>query len=436
MAISVTKKSQFYLIFSFLGLISIGTLLLKSPLVSHRDGLAWIDALFTATSAVCVVGLNSVATDGFNWVGKLVILLLIQGGGLGMVTITASALLLIGRDFSWSGKKVLASVSGEFPINGINDLTRTVIGYTLVIELIGFLLLIPGFLTHDMSFFEALWQSLFHTVSAYCNAGFSALETNLVIEQSSYLKVILASLVIAGGLGFYVVYDIFHHERGGHYRINTKIVLITTLTLLVGGTFAIMSLEQLARPESMSWVDAFFQSAVARTAGFRSVDLNSLSSSTQFVLVALMMVGASPNSTGGGIKTTTFALVMLSIWNNIRGKTRLVIFKREIAPEYHIKAFAIMLIYVSITIICSIIVAATVKSSEFTLKQIGFEVVSALTTTGLSLGYSGGAQTYGKIALIVCMFVGRVGPFLIFMFLMSKNRQSHLAFPEEHIILT
>lgn len=436
MAISVIKKSQFYLISSFFGLISIGTLLLKSPLVIHRDGLPWIDALFTATSAVCVVGLNSVTTDGFNWVGQLVIMLLIQGGGLGMVTITASAILLIGRDFSWSGKKVLASVNEEFPISGINDLTRTVIGYTLVMEFTGLLLLIPGFLSHDMSFLEALWQSLFHSIAAYCNAGFSTLETNSIIEQNSYLKTILAALVIAGGLGFYVVYDIFHHKRGNYYRINTKIVLITTFVLLTAGTLSIMGLEQLANPESMSWIDAFFQSTVARTAGFRSVDLNSLSSSTQFVLVALMMIGASPNSTGGGIKTTTFALVILCIWNNIRGRTRLVIFKREIAPEYHIKAFAIMLIYVSIAIICSIIVAMTVEASAFTLKQIGFEVVSALTTTGLSLGYSEGAGIYGKTALIICMFVGRVGPFLIFLFLMDKNKQSHLAFPEEHIILT
>lgn len=436
MAISVTKKSQFFLIFSFFGLISIGTLLLKSPLVTHHDGLPWLDALFTSTSAVCVVGLNSVSTDGFNWVGKLIIMLLIQGGGLGMVTITASAILLIGRDFSWSGKKVLASVSEDFPINGINDLIRTVIGYTLVIELTGLLLLLPGFLAHDLTFLEALWQSLFHAISAYCNAGFSTLDTNLAIEQNSYLKTVLAALVISGGLGFYVIYDVFHHKRETHYRINTKIVLITTFVLLTVGTLSIMGLEQLAAPEGMSCVDAFFQSTVARTAGFHSVDLSALSSSTQFVLVALMMIGASPNSTGGGIKTTTFALVILCIWNSIRGKTKLVVFKREIAQEYHIKAFAIMLVYVLIAVLGSIIVATTVDASEFTLKQIGFEVVSALTTTGLSLGYSDGAGIYGKTALIICMFVGRVGPFLIFMFLMSKNRQSHLSFPEEHIILT
>ncbi|NLK83049.1 MAG: potassium transporter [Lentisphaerae bacterium] len=437
MAVNVIKKSQFYMIFSFLGLILVGTLLLKSPLVQHNNGgLDWLNALFTATSAVCVVGLTSIPTDGFNWVGQLVIMLLIQGGGLGMVTITASAVLMIGRDFSWGGKKVLASISEDFPISSINEMIKTVVGYTFFMELSGLILLLPGFLSYDLSFGEALRQSLFHTISAYCNAGFSTLSNNFIIEDSSYIKMVMTALIIAGGLGFYVIYDILHHERNKHYQINTKIVLATTFLLLFAGTLSIKGLEWLGTHHNISWLDAFFQSTVCRSAGFNSVNLTALNSSTQFILVLLMMVGASPNSTGGGMKTTTFALVLLSIWNSIRGKNRVVVFGREIAQEYCVKAFAIMMIYISIVIIGSIFVCATVEASGFTLKQIGFEVVSALTTTGLSLGYSGGAGTYGKTALIICMFIGRIGPFAIFMFFISKNRQSHLSYPEEHIILT
>ncbi len=407
--------------------------MLKSPFVTHTGGLSWLDAFFTSASAVCVVGLSSVPTDGFNLIGQWVIVLLMQAGGLGMMTITASIVLLLGRDFSWGGKHLLASVNEDFPINHINKLIMTIVGYSLLIELMGFTLLTIGYLHQGISPGYALHYGLFHTVSAYCNAGFSPFPDNLC-SQTAYVKLIMGSLIILGGLGFYVTFDLINNLRGTTYRLNTKIVLGTTLILLAGGTLAIKGFEWMNGNTSISWLDAFFQSVTCRTAGFNTVDIPALATSTLFIMSFLMFVGASPNSAGGGIKTTTFAIVCLSLWNLFRGRERLVLFKREIDPAYQVKAFGIMLIYLTIIVTVTTVVCATLKSFH-PVKEVGFEVISALTTTGLSLGYSMEAGSIGKIALIVCMIAGRVGPFTIFMFIVGRRRESSLAYPEENINL-
>ncbi len=425
------RKSQFYLIFSFMALIFMGTLLLKAPFVEHAGGLEWVDAFFMSTSSVCVIGMASVPVDDFNLAGQLVILLLVQVGGLGIMTLTASIIFFLGRDFSWSGKKVLASISDDFPISKINVLIKTIVIYTLLIELAGFILLVPGFYFGGHSLGESLYYSLFHCVAAYCNAGFSLFRTSLV-SQSAYIKVVIALLVICGGFGFYVIYDILNWRT--RTLVNTKLVVITSLILIVGGALGVKVLESLGGNHSLTWVDAFFQSVTTRSAGFNTVDLGELDSSTLFVMTALMLIGASPNSTGGGMKTTTFAIVVLSVWSIVRGREKLVIFKREISEEYQMKAFAIMLIFMLIAVGCTVFVCAT-ATTAYPLKKVGFEVVSALATTGLSLGYAEVAEAYGKIALMVCMFLGRLGPFFIFMFLVGHDKKSQLSYPEETVIL-
>ncbi len=433
MAANMIRRSQFYLIFSFIALIVLGAVSLKLPFVKHAGGLDWIDAIFTSASAVCVIGLASVPTGEFNLAGQIVILLLVQVGGLGIMTLTAAVVFFLGRDFSWGGKKVLAAISDDFPINDIGSLIKTIVGYTMTIELVGFILLIPGFLYQGHPFFEAVFYSLFHTIASFCNAGFSPYPNSL-INHNLYVKAIICLLIISGGFGFYVIYDTFHRKGSGRFQINTKIVLITSVVLVIGGALCIKGLEWLGGNTALPWGDAFFQSITTRSAGFNTVDILDLQSSTLFIMTSLMFIGASPNSTGGGMKTTTFAVVMLSIWSIVRGRNKVVLFKREISPDYQMKAFAIMIIYILI-IICATVFVCGTTSSSYPLKKVGFEVVSALTTTGLSLGYAEAAEPYGKIALICCMFLGRLGPFSIFMFLMGKNKESQLSYPEETIIL-
>jgi trk system potassium uptake protein TrkH len=433
MAAGIIRQSQFYLIFSFLGMIVLGALLLKAPFVTHKGGLAWLDAFFTSVSSVCVVGMASVPIDGFNTAGQLVVVFLVQAGGLGIMTLTASIIFFLGRDFSWGGKKVLASISDDFPINKINVLIKTIVLYTFAIEFTGFLLLLPGFYWQGHSLGESAYFAFFHAVAAYCNAGFSLYPTSFT-GQSVYLKMVISMLVICGGLGFYVIYDILNRRPGTYFQVNTKIVVITSLLLIAGGTLGIKGLEWLGENKTLSWADAFFQSVITRSAGFNSVDMQNLESSTLFIMTMLMLIGASPNSTGGGMKTTTFAVVVLSVWSIVRGHGRVVVFKREISAAYQMKAFAIMIVFLMIVIVCTVFLCATISSS-YPLKNIGFEVVSALSTTGLSLGYAEVAAPYGKIALMCCMFLGRLGPFSIFMFLAGRNRHSQLSYPQETVIL-
>ncbi len=430
---NVVGNSQFILIFSLAALIAAGTVLLKSPLVEFDGELSWLDSLFTCTSAACVVGLSSVPTDSFNLAGQWVIILLMQGGGIGMMTIAASFVLMLRHDFTWRRKHMLASINDDFPICHVGGLIKTVIGYSLIIESIGFLLMLPGFLfIEKYDLFHAVHYSLFHTVSAFCNAGFSPFPDNLM-GIGSYLKLVICALIVSGGLGFYAIYDIVRHRRREHFQVNTKIILFTTFLLITGGTLAVKGFEWLGG-EQIAWVDALFQSITSRTAGFNTVHIPALESSTLFILTVLMFIGASPNSTGGGIKTTTFAVALLSAWSILCGREKLTVFKRNIEAHYQIKAFAIIMTFMALILSCSIFICMTVES-HFSIKEIGFEVVSALTTTGLSLGYSMEAEPYGKTALIVCMFLGRIGPFATFMFLVGRTKAENLSYPEESITL-
>ncbi len=428
------KKSHLYLILSFAAQIVVGAVLLKSPLVEFKGHLEWLDALFTSTSAVCLVGLTSVPVDSFDLTGQIVLIMLMQLGGLGMMTITASVVLLLRHNFSWQNKKMLSIVNANFPLHNIQDLNRFVILYSLILELTGVMLMFPGFLfLEKCSVGESIHYSFFLSVSAFCNAGFSPLPNSL-IGVSTYLKLVVCVLIVCGGLGFCAIYDIVNRQRGMQLQINTKIILVTTLFLIVAGTLAIKGLEWMGYNPELSWIDALFQSITSRTAGFNTVSIPGLGSSTLFVIALLMFIGASPNSTGGGIKTTTFAIVLLSIWSVCRGRDKLILWKREISPQFLLNALAIMMTFIILAIICSVFLATAVDS-EMTFKKISFEVVSALTTTGLSLGYTPEAAPYGKMALILCMFLGRLGPFSVFMFLVARTKPETLSYPEEPVNL-
>ena len=434
MTLSFIKESQLYFIFSFLGAIIIGTLLLKMPWVTHNSGpLEWLDALFISTSAVCVTGLVTVTTSGFNFPGQLIILCLIQIGALGIMTLTASIIVLMGRKMNYSNTMILSNLSESFPLKSVDALLRTILTYTVVIEFVGFVLLTYGFLFEGKyTFGKAVYYALFHSISAFCNAGFSTFDTSL-IGMSPFIKVVVSLLIILGGLGVYVIYELSHFSHKHFLRIHTRLVLISSLILIVFGTVCFKVFEHHGH-SSISWLDAYFMSVTARTAGFNTIVMNELvmHPGSIIILIAFMLIGASPGGTGGGMKTTTAALVFISLYNTFKGNSKVLLFNREIIQNNVLKAFTIMFSFIAISIVAATWLTAT---DNATLESAFFEVASALGTVGLSLGISSNATDAGKIILIICMFVGRIGPFTMFLFLLGKEKSSRLEYPQERVIL-
>jgi trk system potassium uptake protein TrkH len=398
--------------------------------VTHSSGaLSLIDALFTATSAVCVTGLTTVNPGGFNLTGQLVILLLIQLGGIGIMTLTASILVSVGRNMSFDNTLMISNVSENFPLRQVESMLKTVIFYTFFIEAIGAALLTYGFLDsskYNFSLGKAAYLGIFHSISAFCNAGFSTFDENL-IGTTAFIKIVISVLIIFGGLGIYVIYDLTHSEHK-KLKIHTRLVLITSLILIIFGTLAFWLLES----GRISWVDAYFQSVSARTCGFNSVDMGIFHPASLAVFIVLMMIGASPGSTGGGMKTTTAAIIFMSIYNTFKGNNKVLMFNREIPTLNVLKAYSMMFIYILIAVVATVFASAT---SEDSLQSVVFEVVSALGTVGLSLGLSAKAGVACKLVLILCMFVGRIGPFTIFLFLLGKEKKSKLNYPQENVII-
>ena len=432
MVIGFAKKGQSLFILSFAALIFCGTLLLKLPWAFHGH-LAWVDAYFTATSAVCVTGLSSVATGKFTLFGQLVILGLIQLGGIGIMTLSASILLLIGRGLSFSNPLLISNLSDNFSLRGTEGLTRTVIQYTLVSEGIGFFLLLPGFWA-KYPLPEAVWYSFFHAVSALCNAGLSPFPDSL-IGQTRWTQMTVAGLIILGGLGVYVIYDLLMVFRHKQYRlrVHSRVVLVATLILIAAGT-VLLWLNGYVRETGLSWYDAFFQSVTARTAGFNSVDIGELPAESLTLIIILMLIGGAPGSTAGGMKVSTVALAVSSIIGTFKGNADVQMFKRTIPIANVLRAYTIIVTFILLTCAGAIFLHM-LTPERFAMMECFFESASAISTTGLSTGATSSLTSFGKIYLACYMFVGRIGPFTVMLFLLSREKKRRLRYPEERIII-
>ncbi len=410
----------FYFSLTFIFLIIIGTFLLH-----FHTNLSLIDSIFTSTSAVCVTGLIVTDTAKLDIYTQLIILSLIQLGGLGVMVLTSSILLYIKGFLDLRTKILLQKVGDYFSLYDIEKILKIVIFYTFSIELIGAVILSIGFKIEGYPIGKAIYFGIFHSISAFCNAGFSTF-TNSLIGHNILIKITVSLLIILGGLGFFVVYDLLYEKN--KITVHTKIVLLSTLILILSGFLLIFILNF----KHISIIDSLFQAITPRTAGFNTVDLNSLSIETIFILIILMVIGASPGSTGGGIKTTTFFLIFIACFKVIKGSDRVVVFKRKISNFIILKAFSLFFIY------CSIITIATsllMNTNQHDLLKCFFEVTSALGTVGLSLGITPKLDLWGKIIIIFCMFVGRIGPASFIMMLTLKEKQSYIDYPEEKVII-
>ena len=413
----------------FMLLIAIGTLLLYLP-VSHQDGadMSLIDSLFVATSAICVTGLTPVdISQTLSLFGSTVLMLLIQVGGLGYAVIAVIIIRLAsGRIDASTGNLLRDSLGADHRID-TKRLLKAALSVTALIELMGAALLFVSF-SECYPFWRAVYLSVFHSVSAFNNAGFDLFSDSMMKWNTDALVLItIASLIALGGLGFILYNDLFEHFRNGKkISVHTKIVLSTTAFLIISGTV----LFRLVLPD-IDWKNAFFQSVTTRTAGYFSYDQTILPPAGVARTIVLMFIGASPGSTGGGVKTTSFYTAVKAAFSLLLGRNPAA-FKREISQESVMKAFFVIII--SVLLVAAAAFLLTVTDPQFTADKILYETVSAYATVGLTMGITPYISTGGKIILIIMMFLGRVG-FMTIITAFARRRASGARYLEEKVII-
>lgn len=436
----LTGNPPVTLMLSFLLVILFGAILLMLPVSSKLKTVTpFMDALFTATSATCVTGLVVVDTGThFSFFGQMVILMLIQIGGLGIMTISTVFAIILGQRINLKLENIMYQVvGGSYAVN-VFQLLKSIVLVTLVIESVGTLLLFARF-AQDFQPMEALFLALFHAVSAFCNAGFSPLGNNLVSYVDSLaVNLVITALIIAGGLGFSVIIDLQHHalkkDRARKLNLHTKIVLVTTAFLLVLGFIVFYLAEYNGAMRGFSIhrriLSSWFQSVTLRTAGFNTIDLSQIGKASVLISIVLMFIGASPGSTGGGIKTTSFAVLTLSVISLLKGKRHISVFKRRI-HEYNFRE-ATGLIMISITIIL-VVLFFLMLVEPHAFDKLLFEAVSAFGTVGLTLGITPQLTVIGKLLITVLMYVGRIGPLTMIYAFSTRAKQININYAEEKI---
>jgi len=430
------------LLLSFLFIIITGTFLLMLPrAVNIPYKISFINALFTSTSATCVTGLIVVDTPVyFSLFGQLIILGLIQIGGIGIMTISSFLTIFFGRGISIRERVFLFDMLSTDHFEIITSTIKNIIKLVLFIELIGALLLMIVWHKEGWQLGILIYNSIFHSVSAFCNAGFSSFSNNLIDYRSNlFINIIIGSEIILGGLGFVVLMDIGFSRimnknviKQKKYKLQTKLVLIVSgILILIGALFFIVIEYDKEENFLTNLITGFFTSISARTAGFNTIDVHNVSSSMSLVLIILMFIGASPGSTGGGIKTTTFAILLISIFSILIGKKRIVLFNKNI--PFVVLNRALIVFIIAISLICLSLFILTISENSNFL-DILFETTSAFGTVGLSRGITSTLTIFGRIIIILCMFIGRLGILtLAFAITPQKEQVERVEYPSEMV---
>lgn len=448
-------------VISFIGLILIGTVLLMLPRTTLEAPLSFVDAFFMATSAVCITGLSvtDISTN-FSLFGQTIIMLLIQVGGLGIMTFTGFFGYFFSGGFSFKNQLMFGEILGENKLNDVVSTLLTIIFITLLFEFIGGVFI---YFTLDPSLFngmgERVFFAAFHAISAFCNAGFSILSdgvTNPGYRFNYNFQITLTLIFVLGGLGFGTVYNFYTYLKGKlnaiiclvflkksykhkaqPFSFNTKFILLCNAIVLVLATVSYFLMEQKNTliPDGSAfgeWVTSLFMANASRSAGFNSVNVNFVSTPTLIMLTTLMWMGASPGSTGGGVKVTTVAIAFMNIFSLARGKDSIEVFKRKIAFESNNKAFAIIIL--SVLTITFSFVLLNFSDPDKSMKALLFESVSAYTTCGLSLGVTPSLSATGKMVVIFTMFVGRVGMLTLLVAFIKNTKNKSYVYPTEKLL--
>lgn len=417
------------IVLGFLIVILLGTILLMLPIsINEGENVSFIDTLFTSTSAVCVTGLIAIDTaDTFTVFGRTVVALLIQIGGLGVTSVGVGFIMLLKKKIGIKERTLIKKSMNLDSLKGVVKLVKSILIMTLIFESIGVILSYIVF-SKDYAPLDALGISLFHSIAAFNNSGFDILGglQNLIPYQSNViLNLTTCGLIIFGGIGFLVIKEIIEVRSFKKFTLHTKIVLIMTGILLVAGTIL------LKLTEDISWLGAFFFSTSARTAGFSTYPLSNFTNAGLFVLIILMFIGASPGSTGGGIKTTTLFTLNKSIYSTSTNK-HCTAFKRKIPLGVILKAFNVTIL--ALFVICIGTFILSILEPNYTFMQLLFEVTSAFGTVGLSTGITPDLSALSKFIISLIMFIGRLGPMTIAT-IWSFKKPSDACYSEETVII-
>ncbi|VBB05082.1 cation transporter [Lucifera butyrica] len=426
---------------SFAALIVFGALLLMTPFASVRSSsLSFIDALFTATSAVCVTGL--VVTDTgtyFSFFGQTVILLLIEIGGLGIMTVATLLVVITGKRINLRERLLIQEATNQLDLSGVVRLTLYIVKATVLVEFIGGSILAAHFY-QDLGW-QGIYFGYWHAVSAFCNAGFDLFGQFRSITgyvNDFVVNATIGGLIIIGGIGFPVIADLWNYPVRKHFSLHSKVVIATSLGLIVTGAVFIFAAEYTNNSTlgeltlSGKILASFFQSVTARTAGYNTIDTGSLREGTLLMLIVLMFIGASPSSMGGGIKTSTFAVLTSAIISSVTGKKDPVIFLRKVSQLTVYKAFTVVMISLMLVTGVSLVMTFT---EQVPFIRILFEVVSAFGTVGLSTGITPTLSETGKALIILTMFSGRVGTITLLMALALRPHKAAIKYPEGKFII-
>lgn len=440
-------RPAFLFVSTFLFLIFCGACFLKMPrAVNPGEFISFTDALFTSTSAACVTGLTVVDTaTKFSVFGKIVILLLIQIGGFGMVIFGAFFAVIFGKSLNLRSVAIIEDLLSDERINNIKSALVKIFRATIIIEGCGALLLAVAWRDYFSSASDLIGFSIFHSISAFCNAGFGLFTENLMhssTQNNPLLLYTIAILIILGGLGFGTIIEIFNkctvkQKRKIRFSLQTKIVIVVSFCLIMVGFIGLYFVEGNNSMQNMSVIQrfnhSFFQSVTARTAGFNSIDMSLLTNPAILLLIILMFIGGSPGGTAGGVKTTTLAVSFISIKSIIKGERRLSFMRKNIPYRNFNSAVIVMVFSVSLIIVSSFILSFTEPQADFL--TILFEEVSAFGTVGLSLNFTSSLSVAGRYIIIITMIIGRLGPLTVAVAMSGNNKKIDYEFPEEPIMI-
>lgn len=433
--------------FGFLAGIAIGTILLCLP-ISSRSGewTSLLDSAFTATTSICVTGLVTVTTvEHWSFFGQLVILFLIQFGGLGIVTFTTTILIVMRRKITLKERLLIQDAYNLDTLGGMVRLTKRILKATLCVESIGAVFLAIQFI-QDYGPLQGIWKAIFTSVSAMCNAGIDlAGSQSLMPYQGNILvNLTIMALIVLGGLGFPVWWDLAQFIKKRKQSVpklslHSKLVITITTVLILGGALSVFMLEY-SNPDTIGnmplWekiMASLFQSVTTRTAGFLTIPQEALRDTTSFICIILMFIGGSPSGTAGGVKTVTVALMLLSAICMVKGKAETEVFHRKISDNMIRKSLAVIVISMSCLIVSTLLLAFAEPNAAFL--DVVYETTSALATVGLSRNLTGSLSVFGKIIIICSMYVGRIGPISLALFFNRKKKTPSCSLPKGRIMV-
>lgn len=427
----------------FFIVIFIGAILLTLPISSESgESTNFLDALFTSTSAVCVTGLVTLDTGTYwNEFGQVVIMLLIEIGGLGFMSFATFIAVLLGKKITLRDRLLMQEAMNTFNIQGLVKMVKYVLSFTFAVQFFGALLLSTQFIP-KFGIGKGIYFSIFHSISAFCNAGFDlfgGFSSVTSYSSNAVVLITISSLIIIGGLGFTVWMELYNYRGIKKLSVHSKVVLLITTVLIIGGTI-LMYLFEMHNPETMGKMgvgdkilNSYFASVSPRTAGFNSVSTDGMTNAGKFLTIILMFIGGSPGSTAGGLKTATFGVIILTVISVIRGREDTQVFGRRFSKDLVYKSFALLMIGMFLVIGVTLILSITDPNESFI--NLMYEATSAFGTVGLTTGVTQRLSTAGKIIIIITMYCGRVGPMTVALaFLRNKKKQTH-KYPEGKILI-